>query len=219
MPNKTFFNLSEQKQENLINIALKEFCDRDYDSASISGIARQAGIAQGSLYQYFANKKDLYLYLLDLLCKTKSSFLQDNYPSAEEMTFFEYLSWVFEINLQFDLAYPAFSQLAYRTFYGGAAFSDPVIDRMKQASTKFIRQVIAKGIEEKDIDPNIDADLAVHVVESLINSVSKYIPEKQGITADKLAETGATSIDLDLARNDFQQLIEVLRFGLNNKNK
>lgn len=219
MPSKTFFNLSKQKQENLIKIALEEFSNQDYNSASLSRIVRQAGIAQGSLYQYFANKKDLYLYLLDLLCKTKLSFVQNNYPSALKMDFFEYLSWIFEINLQFDLAHPAFSRLAYRAFYGDLPFVDPEIEQMKQASSEFILQIIIKGIEEKDIDPDIDSDLAIFVVETLINSINKYIPEKQGITTDKLAEEGALSLDIDAARDTFQQLIKILQFGLNGKSK
>lgn len=46
-------------------IALEEFADRDYDGASVSRVVARAGIAKGSIYQYFIDKKDLYLHLVD----------------------------------------------------------------------------------------------------------------------------------------------------------
>ena len=215
MPTKTFFNLSEKKKKNLIAIALEEFSSQDYNSASISHIARQAGIAQGSLYQYFANKKDLYLYLLDLLSKTKLSFIQNNHPQTQ-MDFFEYLNWVFETSLLFDVTYPAFSRLSYRVFYGGIPFEDSAGDRFKQGSAEFIRQMVIKGIEREDINADIDPDLAVFVVEILINAVSDYIPKKLGVTTKELASSGISSLNLDLAKKTFSDLIQILKFGLAN---
>ena len=218
MPNKTFFNLSASKRKNLIDIALKEFASQNYNSASVSRIVREAGIAQGSLYQYFANKKDLYLYLLDLLTKTKSSFLQNNRP-LEAMDFFEYLGWIFETSLQFDITYPAFSRLAYRAFYGGVPFKDPVLDRAKQTSAEFMCQMVLEGIERGDIDDNLDPDLVVFVVETLSNGVTQYIPKKLGVSSKKLAEEGVDSLDTDLAKELFSDLIQILKFGLGNKSK
>ena len=217
MPSQTFHNLPSEKQNSLIKIAIAEFASQDYNSASISRIVRQAGIAQGSLYQYFANKKDLYLYLLELLGKTKIAFLQDNYPLEAEMGFFEYLSWVFAINLEFDIAYPALSKLGYRAFYGDVPFADPKVEQMKQAASDFIRQIVIKGIDDGDIKPNIDRDLAVFVVETLSNAISNYIPQKLRISTDKLAQEGAASFDADAAQDIFQELIKILRFGLGDR--
>ena len=66
MPKETFFNLPEAKRQRIIDLALAEFAEKDYDTASISRIVSQAGIAKGSFYQYFENKEDLYTYLLTL---------------------------------------------------------------------------------------------------------------------------------------------------------
>ena len=218
MPTKTFFNLPDEKRESLIEIALKEFSSQDYNSASISRIVRQAGIAQGSLYQYFANKKELYLYLLDLLSETKLSFVRNNHPQAQ-MDFFEYLSWVFETSLQFDVTYPSYSRLAYRAFYGGIPFEDPAIDRLKQGSAEFIRQMVVEGIHRGDINADIDPNLVVFIVETLSNEVSDYIPKKLGVTTEKLVEEGVGSLDIDSTKEIFSDLIQILKFGLANKSQ
>ena len=66
MPTPTFTNLPAEKRDRLLALALAEFAANDYPSASISRIVSQAGIATGSLYQYFAGKRALYLHLVDL---------------------------------------------------------------------------------------------------------------------------------------------------------
>lgn len=217
MPNPTFFNLSEQKRETLIKIALEEFSNLDYNSASISRIVRKAGIAKGSFYQYFQDKKDLYLYLLNLLSEAKLALLQQTPPPKAAMNFYEYLAWLFEINIYFDKTHPILSRLAYRAFYGNSSFKDPEIEEIKQASSKFIRQIVIKGIKERDIDSDIDSDLAVFVVDTLVNAFNSYLPQKLGTTADTFAEKGSSSFDAESAKKAFGELIQILKLGLANK--
>ena len=70
MPNQTFFNLPEKKRVTIIKLAIAEFANKDYKNASITKIVKQAKIAKGSFHQYFEDKKELYLYLVDLASKS-----------------------------------------------------------------------------------------------------------------------------------------------------
>ncbi|MDP4085960.1 MAG: TetR family transcriptional regulator [Bacillota bacterium] len=65
MPKPTFFNLSMEKQELLINAAKKEFSRVPLYDASISNIIKDAGIPRGSFYQYFEDKEDIFFFLID----------------------------------------------------------------------------------------------------------------------------------------------------------
>ncbi|WP_232699351.1 TetR/AcrR family transcriptional regulator [Brevibacillus daliensis] len=65
MPKQTFFNLPKDKKESLINSAMKEFSRVPLFKASISNIIKEAGIPRGSFYQYFEDKEDLFLFLLE----------------------------------------------------------------------------------------------------------------------------------------------------------
>ncbi|UPK41531.1 TetR/AcrR family transcriptional regulator [Paenibacillus pabuli] len=65
MPKKTFFHLSKDKQDTLIQCAKKEFSRVPLHEASIANIIKAAGISRGSFYQYFEEKEDLYYYLLN----------------------------------------------------------------------------------------------------------------------------------------------------------
>ncbi len=76
MPKQTFFNLSEDKKENLIIAAKKEFSRVPLNEALISNIVKTAGISRGSFYQYFEDKEDVFFYLLDEYSKeNKANFI------------------------------------------------------------------------------------------------------------------------------------------------
>ncbi|MDD3656837.1 MAG: TetR/AcrR family transcriptional regulator, partial [Atribacterota bacterium] len=53
-----FHSLESEKQERIINAALKEFARNGYGKASTNEIIKQAGISKGSLFNYFNNKKE-----------------------------------------------------------------------------------------------------------------------------------------------------------------
>ena len=65
MPKQTFFNLPASKRNIFLGASKKEFTRAPLFEASIANIVRAAGIPRGSFYQYFEDKEDLYLYLLD----------------------------------------------------------------------------------------------------------------------------------------------------------
>ncbi|MGJ7919009.1 TetR/AcrR family transcriptional regulator [Neobacillus sp. LXY-4] len=60
-----FLNLNQEKQDRILNAALKEFAQKGYQNASTNEIVKEAGISKGLLFHYFNNKKDLYLFLYD----------------------------------------------------------------------------------------------------------------------------------------------------------
>lgn len=59
----TFNNLPAGRRELILREAVREFADSGYRQASVNRIVERTGIAKGSLYQYFANKEALFLYV------------------------------------------------------------------------------------------------------------------------------------------------------------
>ncbi len=58
-----FQSLSEEKQDRILNAAIKEFAYKGYQKASTNEIVKEAEISKGLLFHYFNNKKDMYLFL------------------------------------------------------------------------------------------------------------------------------------------------------------
>lgn len=75
--NEKFFDLKQEKQDRMINAALKVFAKNGYKHASTDEIVAEAGISKGLLFHYFGSKLGLYDFLYDycvrfLMLETKS---------------------------------------------------------------------------------------------------------------------------------------------------
>ena len=70
-----FHAQDEEKQERIINAAMKEFLS-GFKAAATDTIVREAGISKGLLFHYFGTKENLYNYLISHAVKTiKTEFL------------------------------------------------------------------------------------------------------------------------------------------------
>ena len=65
MPTDTFFRLPEEKRARILESAWSEFTAVPYAEASINRIVQTSRIPRGSFYQYFEDKNDLFLTLID----------------------------------------------------------------------------------------------------------------------------------------------------------
>lgn len=55
--------LVEERKAQILAAAAKVFANKGFERATIADIAKQAGIAEGSIYNYFKNKEDLLISL------------------------------------------------------------------------------------------------------------------------------------------------------------
>ena len=63
--NSKFFDLKKEKQDRMINAALKVFALHGYRHASTDDIVRGASISKGLLFHYFGSKLGVYLFVYD----------------------------------------------------------------------------------------------------------------------------------------------------------
>lgn len=65
MPKSTFYRISEEKRNRILDAAKHEFLSVPYNEVSINRIIKQAQIPRGSFYQYFDGKDDLLHFVLE----------------------------------------------------------------------------------------------------------------------------------------------------------
>ena len=63
--NAKFFDLKKEKQDRMINAALKVFALHGYRHASTDDIVREAAISKGLLFHYFGSKLGVYTFIYD----------------------------------------------------------------------------------------------------------------------------------------------------------
>ncbi len=101
MIKKTFYNLSEDKRQRIVNAIIKEFADSPTEKVSINRIIKVADISRGSFYQYFDDKVDL----VEVLIKTLVDATLDNTYKVLKSTggdIFSTYEKIFEIIVEFS---------------------------------------------------------------------------------------------------------------------
>ena len=77
MPKDNFFKLDQEKRDRIINAAYDEFITykSNYKKASIKRIVKEADISIGSFYEYFDDKDDLFLFLINNIADKKQKYV------------------------------------------------------------------------------------------------------------------------------------------------
>ncbi len=216
MPKQTFFNLPEDKRQAILDLAIEEFAEHNYKNASISRIVERAGIAKGSFYQYFADKKELYLYLIELVTQEKTRFFQAHQPS-QEMDVFAYLRWLISVGLSFEFSNPQLAKIGYRAVYGDAPLPAETEAVMKEGMMGYFRQLVQQGREQHAISLEIDPDVAAFMFNAVFTNLGDYLLQRLAIQPETLlVEKGGGFADPE-AGLIFDQVLQILESGMGTK--
>ena len=82
--NSKFFDVKKDKQDAIINAALKIFAGNGYRNASTDIIVKEAGISKGLLFHYFDSKQGLYDFIYDYSVKYMSLELTQAVKKSEK---------------------------------------------------------------------------------------------------------------------------------------
>jgi AcrR family transcriptional regulator len=216
MPKQTFFNLPEEKRNTILELAIAEFAENDYKNASISRIVARAGIAKGSFYQYFEDKKDLYLYLIDLATQEKTRLLQENLPPDAGMDIFSYIRWLLRAGLDFEFANPKLAQIGYRAIYGDAPLPTDTRAVIEEGSSHFFRQLVQQGVEQGVIDPEIDPAVAAFMFNVVFMNLGDFILKQTAVQPEQLLVNSEQALASPAAEKIFDQVLRTLQFGMGN---
>lgn len=215
MPRETFFNLPEDKRDRILQIAIDEFAENTYKTVSISRIVARAGIAKGSFYQYFEDKKDLFLYLMELAAQEKVKFLQGQQPPDPQMGLFDHLRWLFEVGVSFQFSYPKLAKVGYRALYTDTPLYEDTLARVEAVSAGYYRELVELGIRQGDIDPGIDRELAAFMLSTLLSELGFFLMLRLETDPAHLVDTMDLSMLADeRVRRTVDSFLHILQFGM-----
>ncbi|MBQ4536104.1 MAG: TetR/AcrR family transcriptional regulator [Lachnospiraceae bacterium] len=103
--NDKFFDLNKEKQDRIINAALKVFALNGYRHASTDDIVKEAAISKGLLFHYFGSKVGVYKFVYDYSVRYMALEL-GTAVNAEETDLFEVMKQVEFARMQAMKGYP-----------------------------------------------------------------------------------------------------------------
>jgi len=115
-----FLNPDSDKQNRIINAAIKEFAEKGYSNASTNEIVKEAGISKGLLFHYFQNKKQLFFFLFDSCVEL---ITDDFYKKIDlsETDFFQRIRQSVLIKMELLAQYPDLFKFVEKAYMDDAA--------------------------------------------------------------------------------------------------
>lgn len=186
MPKDTFFNLPEEKRERIIDAAIDEFAAYPYHQARVTVIADQAGIAKGSFYQYFEDKKDLFKYLIELMVEKKFLYINRNMvESKERYDFFQLLREVYLSGIRFAKENPRFVPIGIMLASNKELYSE-IYGEHEGKNVDFFKELLDYGKTQGAVNPIIDSTLAAKMLIGMSNALVDYIFEDGKLDLDDM---------------------------------
>ena len=183
MPKQTFFNLPDEKRIQVMDAAIEEFAEYGLENASTNRIVASSGISKGSFYQYFEDKQDVFDYIITLLNEEKLVFFADKRPPDDNLDTFDYYRWMIKTGMEFNSTNPRLVQAVSRVLVGEGLYYGKKFEHYREQSNQALQVMIEEAIKRGEVDPSVDVELAVMVMETWNNAISTYFL-KEGLKQD-----------------------------------
>lgn len=200
-----FRALDKEKQERIINAAMKEFAV-GYKNASTDNIVKEAGISKGLLFHYFGTKAQLYNYLVGHAVDT----VRREYSNLSDVVQPDVLKSVWQLSVlkgELSRRYPAIFDFAANAYVDKTApDNSSLLTSLGETQADIMVQIYAKAdysLFREDIDPEKAISILMWTMEGYAHSVVKvYEGEQLGSTPrDNYGEY----------LKDFKDIVETLR--------
>mgnify|MGYP002640771539 CR=1 FL=1 len=209
MPKQTFFNLPDEKRTQIMDAAIEEFAEYGLENSSTNRIVVSSGISKGSFYQYFEDKQDVFDYIITLLGEEKLVFFADKRPPDGNLDTFDYYRWMIKTGMEFNSTNPRLVQAVSRVLVGEGLYYGKKFESYREQSNQVLQAMIEEAIKRGEVDPSVDVELAVMVMETWNNAISTYFL-KEGLKHD---DTMAW-VRLPETQEKIDKLLYVMEYGL-----
>lgn len=198
-----FLDLEQTKREQIIRAAMKEFATQGYDRASTNNIVKEAGISKGSLFHYFGNKKNLYLFIYEYAIQT----VLDNLWRKIDLEQKDVLArWrqVALLKIELIAQFPElFNFLVMATLSDINENAQTIQSTNEQKLQAFMQDFFA-DLDYSLFRPGIEVSRALEVISWTIEGFSKKL-------SGQIGDVPVTETDFDRIMQELDQYMQLLR--------
>lgn len=170
MPTVTWSRLGADRRAAVIAAAEAEFAAHGFSAGSLNVIARRAGVAKGSLFQYFADKRDLYAFITDVGSQRVRSYMEDQIARLDpSRPFFEFLTDLLDVWVAYFAEHPR-----DRALHAAASFEVDTDARISVRAVvhrhylQVLRPLIRDAQTRGDLRPDGDSDVLLSLLLMLL---------------------------------------------------
>ncbi|WP_051362257.1 TetR/AcrR family transcriptional regulator [Solimonas soli] len=192
----------------ILQAARDVFCEKGYEATAVSEIAARLGVVEGTIYKYFATKRELLLKVLEYWYEEMfGDYARDLAGVRGARARLRLLVWR---HLRSVRDYPLLCRLMFREVHGEADYRGSGLHAMNRQYTQFLVGVIDEGRAGGEFRDDIPTTLLRDMVFGAIEHHSwPYVARAVAAAAGGRDERG--ELDIDAAA---EQITAVLCDGI-----
>ena len=153
----------------IVETGMRLFSKLGYYGASINEIIEESGIATGTFYLYFNDKRALYLYLIDLYGKEITKAIQKGIRGAKNRYEEE------KLGIRAFLIYAHENPISYRIFWEAMYVDGDVFkDYYQNFSRRYIKG-LRRGVNSGEIYDDTDLETISYILMGISNFVGLQV--------------------------------------------
>ena len=212
-PRQTFHNLPTEKQDRITREALAEFGEKGYAGASINAIVDRLGIAKGSIFQYFGNKKGLFLFVFNTAMGRVKDYLRAVRDETRDRPLFERLRATLLAGVLFRMEHPLIYRLYLKILFEYDAvalpFRDDLLRSLREYSIDYLKTLLTDARNRGELREDLDLDKTAFVLDAVMD---RFLLAQTVHHLD--AGLGLYDSDARTARSWADAIVEMMRMGI-----
>ena len=176
---RTYRRLDPARQQAVFTAILDEASEYGPASLNIKRVAQRAGVAIGSLYQYFSGRENMLAFAIELCVRFTSDQFNLYRPYLAAMPLREALDAYLTGGIEWSQTQAGLLKLFARAAYQG----DPeLVDRLVIPIATLLREmvhdILVQAVARGEIRPDVDLDATTRVVHALAIAIgdSQLLP-------------------------------------------
>lgn len=198
-----------ERKNELLKAALDEFSSKSYDIASLNMIIKNAKISKGTFYYHFADKEELYLYLVKSAFYEKWDFINKKSQTEQDLfnngSIFEKFKLQAKFGAEFALKYPLYYKLGNML---SKENSHPIYEKVKLDlnidTHNILNSMIDEAISKGEIRNDFPRDFLVKTLSYLFSSFDRIFNSND-------------ECDLDDTLSNLDMYFDLIQNGIENK--
>lgn len=209
-PRETFQNLAKDKQDRITLAAVAEFGEKGYAGASINAMVDRLGIAKGSIFQYFGDKKGLFLFAFDTAMNRVKDYLRSVRDETRNQPLFDRLRATLLAGVLFRMEHPLIYRLYLKILFEyDVPFRDDLLRSLREYSLEYLKTLLSDARDRGELREGLDLDKAAFVLDAVMD---RFL---QAQTVDHLdGSLGLHDCDVRTARAWVDGIVEMMRSGV-----
>ncbi len=162
------------KKERLLEAALQLFVEFGFHNTPTSKIAREAGIANGTLFYFFPTKDDL---VKALYLEVKSRMAQDMAEAIQNKeTLHDILQGYYTASLNWALQHK--TEFRFMEQFNSSPYLKQIAEEEIKKNQQPLLQLLQDGIQNQVIKP-LDVEIIFTLITGHVFSINQYLVAKQ----------------------------------------